>query len=149
MSKKLNMLLKAQLEQNTSNIYDLKHINYSLYESHKDILDKFNIISIRMMSVKTSSKDLSISMANSLRDYAESSENLSNITNNLTNFSNTITTSKDSLDTIIADCNNLISNEHDSVLLIKKTAELTETLNNSIVGLESAVTTLSKGAKTT
>lgn len=147
MSKKLNMILKAQIEQNTNSIYDLKSVNATLYESHKDILDKFNTISIRMLQTKEKSSDLSSGIADALRSYSSSSENLGEVTMNLNNFSDTISTSKLSFDTIVSDCNGLISNEHSSVALIKQTASLTDKLSNSIVDLESAVTTLSQGAQ--
>lgn len=147
MSKKLNKLLLAQISQNREEIITLRGAYASVYDSHKTMLDKFNNISIRMNSAKDNSLPLANDIANSLRQYATSGESLPLITDSLDLFGSTLLASSLSLNSIIEDCNSLISTEHESVVIIGKTAALTTDLNDRIVDLESAVTTLSQGAQ--
>jgi methyl-accepting chemotaxis protein len=147
MSKKLNKLLLAQLSQNTDEISHLRDSYANIYDSHKKMLEKFNNISIRMLSAKRNSTPLSEDIANSLRDYAASGENLNDITDSLNSFSSTLQSSSIALNTIIEDCNNLITTEHESVKIISNTEILTTDLNDRIIDLETSVTTLSQGAQ--
>lgn len=147
MSKKLNELLLAKLNRNESAIEKLQSDYFDIYDTHFDSIKKFNDAILRFNEISTLTPPLVESISDSLKEYSSSSENFDELLAHTSSLDATVSSSGINYDKLKYLSIEISSSEDESRDIITTTHRNSTHLQNSILDLEDAVTTLSQGAQ--
>lgn len=147
MSKKLNELLLAKISRNDSAIEKVQSDYFDVYDANFESIRRFNDAIVRFNEIEILTGPLINRISDSLKEYSSTADNFDELLGHITTLDSIVLNTTNNFNQLKELSVDISTTEVDSKVLITATRKNAQHLQNSILDLEVAVTTLSQGAQ--